>query len=153
MSGSAAPDAFDSRSVILGPRDGRPRLLHTMLRVRDLGASLRFYVEGLGMKELERVEIESRRLTSVFVGFNEDDAGRQLELSAYWDREEPYSHGSGYGHVAISVADVGLAVAKLEALGGAISQSLAPRYANSPLRTVVKDPDGYDVLLVGTGRS
>jgi lactoylglutathione lyase len=139
---------FDPWRVIRGPKDGRPRILHTMLRVRDLDASLRFYVEGLGMQVLERVEIEARRATGVFVGFNAEDVGRLLELTWYWDADQPYSHGTGYGHVGIATPDIAGTYARLEAMGASCVEPPSVVFPGAPARAFAKDPDGYDVELI-----
>jgi lactoylglutathione lyase len=140
--------SFDPRRVIRGPKDGRSRIMHTMLRVRDLDASLRFYVEGLGMTVLERVDIEVRRATGVFIGFQATDVGRLLELTWYWDAEEPYTHGSGYGHVGVAVPDVAAMFDRLTALGARGVHPPAVLFEGAPARAFVKDPDGNDVELI-----
>lgn len=151
--GAAQTAEFDPKRVIRGPKDGRSRVLHTMLRVKDLDASLRFYVVGLGMKLLERVDIKSKNATVVFVGFNDHDVGRLLELTYYKGLDQAYTHGSGYGHVAVGVPDMAAALAGLEAIGVEISQRPAALALGVLLRSFVKDPDGYGVELVQTRRS
>lgn len=143
---------FDPRRVILGPRDGKRRLLHTMLRVRDLGATLRFYEGAVGMQVLERVDVAVKRATGVFIAFNAEDAGRALELTHYWDAETPYSHGSGYGHVAIGVLGLEAVVARLEAAEVEITERPSALAPGAPSRAFVKDPDGYDVEFIETRR-
>lgn len=109
---------FDPRNVILGPRDGVRRILHTMLRISDIDAAIRFYVDGLGMTLLERIDIEAKGgVTALFVGYDADAGGRQLELSFYRAATEPYTHGTGFGHVAIEMPDPDAIRARLEALG------------------------------------
>jgi lactoylglutathione lyase len=149
------PDAppFDPRHLVLGPRDGRPRVMHTNMKIKDLDATFRFYVETLGMQVQERVDVEVRRATGVFLGFNDDDAGRQLELANYWETPEPYTHGTGYGHVAIGVPDVLATMDRLEAIGAPILRRPNPLFDGSPRVGFVKDPDGYEVELIETAEA
>ena len=151
MNGSEAAQ-FDPRRVIRGPKDGKPRLLHTNLRVRDMDAALRFYVDGLGMTVMERVEVESRGATVAFVGFNADEAGRLLELSCYRDRDEAYAHGTGYGHVAVGVLGIAAMLEKLETMGVEVAEPPVTLAPGAPARAIVRDPDGYAVELIETAR-
>ncbi|NML05846.1 VOC family protein [Sphingomonas sp. G-3-2-10] len=131
---------FDPKNVILGPRDGVRRILHTMLRISDVDAAIRFYVEGLGMTLLERIDIEAKGgVTALFVGYGADAGGRQLELSFYRAATEPYTHGTGFGHVAIGLPDPDALCARLDALG--IDHEVTPAGLS------VKDPDGHNFLI------
>lgn len=132
----------------------RPRILHTMVRVRDLDASLRFYRDGLGMAVLGRHDLEKGRFTIVFLsyaGYREGPAA--IELTYNWDQAEPYSHGSGYGHVAIGVTDVPAMYERLARFGG--TQATAPKslVPGAPSLAVIKDPDGYAIELIQIRRS
>jgi lactoylglutathione lyase len=140
----------DPHLWIWGWKDEKPRLLHTMLRVKDFDASLRFYVDGLGMRVFDRYEIESRRASCMFIGFNDYAGGGLIELAQYWDAEGPPTHGSGYGHVAIGAPDITGMLAKLEAMG--VEVTLRPRalIGAGPRVAFVKDPDGYAVELIET---
>jgi lactoylglutathione lyase len=111
-----------------------------MLRISDVDAAIRFYADGLGMTVLERIDIEAKGgVTALFVGYDADGAGRQLELSFYRAATEPYTHGSGFGHVAIEVPDLEAAGARLDALG--------IEYATTSAGLSVNDPDGHQFLL------
>jgi len=80
------------------------KYLHTMVRVSDLDASLDFYCNKLGMRELRRHESEQGRFTLVFVAppGNEECP---LELTFNWDPEE-YGEGRNFGHVAYQVENI-----------------------------------------------
>jgi lactoylglutathione lyase len=144
---------FDRNGVILGPDDGQPRMLHTMLRIADLDRARRFYLDGLGMVERERVEIAFRGgVTALFVGYDSGDAGRSIELTCYREPGEPYTRGTGYGHVAIGVADVAAAVERLGTLGFACTETPRLTHPGAPLRAFVRDGDGYDVELIESAR-
>ena len=82
----------------------RFRLLHTMLRVFDLERSIDFYCRLMGMKLLRKREVEAGRYTIAFVGYGDDAANTVVELTYNWDQKEPYTIGSGFGHLAIAVA-------------------------------------------------
>lgn len=80
------------------------RYLHTMVRVRDLDASLAFYCEALGLREIRRTENEKGRFTLVFLAAPGDEAA-QVELTYNWDPED-YGIGRAFGHLAYEVADI-----------------------------------------------
>ncbi|MDB5622896.1 MAG: glyoxalase, partial [Devosia sp.] len=80
------------------------KYLHTMVRVTDIDASLRFYCEGLGLEEVRRTENEKGRYTLIFLRAAGDEGG-QVELTYNWDPEE-YSGGRNFGHLAYRVEDI-----------------------------------------------
>lgn len=138
---------------IWGTDADRPRILHSMIRVADLDRSLDFYCNILGMKQLSRVDIESGRFSIVFVNFTDDYDTGAIELTHNWDREEGYTHGSGYGHVAIGVPDIYGMCDRLRAAG--IDSVTEPRILlpGAPALAFVKDPDGYAIELIQTARA
>ncbi|MEM9195663.1 MAG: VOC family protein, partial [Myxococcota bacterium] len=81
------------------------QFLHTMFRVRDLDASLRFWVEGLGLREVRRRDSEKGRFTLVFLETTGDEPA-QIELTYNWDQGDAYSVGRAFGHVAFAVDDI-----------------------------------------------
>lgn len=132
-----------------GEDAAQPRILHSMIRVRDVDASLRFYCDGLGMVQLDRYDFETGRFSIIFLSYaGYRDGPAALELTYNWDQEEPYTHGSGYGHVAIGVPDVAATFARLAEYGG--QQVTAPKalMEGAPLLAFVKDPDGYAIELI-----
>jgi lactoylglutathione lyase len=84
----------------------RFRMLHTMVRVLDLEKSIDFYTRLLGMKLLRRKDYESGRFTLAFVGYGDETQHAVVELTHNWDQKEPYTIGSGFGHMAIGVPDI-----------------------------------------------
>jgi lactoylglutathione lyase len=141
-------------SWVWGEEGERPRVLHSMIRVRDVEASLRFYCDGLGMSLLDRYDIEAGRFSILFLsyaGYREGPAA--LELTYNWDQDEPYSHGSGYGHVAIGVPDVKAMYERLRAYGGEQKSPPKPMMPGAPELAFVKDPDGYSIELIQTRRA
>src|SRR5262245_22894851 len=81
------------------------RLLHTMIRVKDLDASLDFYTRLLGMKLLWKKDYPSGSFTLAFIGYGDDKHNTVIELTYNWGREEPYEIGTGFGHLAVGVPD------------------------------------------------
>ena len=145
-------DATDAMWAWGDKADG-PRVLHSMIRVRDVDASLKFYCEGLGMQLLDRYDFEQGRFSILFLSYaGYRDGPAAIELTYNWDRDEDYTHGSGYGHVAIGVPDVAAMYERLAQYGGA--QVTAPKamVAGAPQLAFVKDPDGYAIELIQTRR-
>lgn len=136
-----------------GDKEEKPRFLHSMIRVRDVDAALRFYRDGLGMTLLDRYDFEAARFSILFLSFSGyRDGPAALELTYNWDQGEDYSHGSGYGHVAIGVPDVSAMYERLADYGG--TQVTAPKrmVEGAPQLAFVKDPDGYAIELIQTRR-
>jgi len=81
------------------------RILHTMLRVRDLNTSIAFYTQVLGMKLLRQKDYPAGEFTLAFVGFGDESEHTVLELTHNWG-DHSYEIGTGYGHIALEVPDV-----------------------------------------------
>ena len=118
--------------------------LHTMVRVRDLDASLRFYCDALGLRELRRRESEAGRFTLVYLAAPGDDDA-QVELTYNWDTED-YGSARNFGHLAFRVADIYATCARLQAMGVTINRP--PRDGHMAF---VRSPDGISVELLQTG--
>lgn len=123
------------------------RYLHTMIRVRDLPAALRFFCEGLGLRELRRRDSDKGRFTLVFLGEKDGDSP-QLELTHNWDNTEPYGGGRNFGHVAYEVDDIYAACERFVSLGYTISRP--PRDGHMAF---VRSPDLISVELLQRGES
>ena len=123
------------------------RMMHTMLRVTDLEASLSFYCEVLGMTILRRAAFESGRFTLAFVGYGEEGSNTVLELTHNWDTTD-YELGDAYGHIALGVADVYKACDEVRARGGNVVRDAGPMKGGTRVIAFVEDPDGYKVELV-----
>ena len=80
------------------------KFLHTCVRVKDLEASLQFYQEALGFKEVRRNDFPEYKFTLVYMQL-EDDPDYELELTYNYDHEV-YDLGNGYGHIAVGVDDL-----------------------------------------------
>ena len=124
------------------------RYLHTMLRVKDLDASVQFYTKHLGMKELRRRDVPDGKYTLAFVGFGDEDSQTVLELTFNWDQTTSYDVGSGFGHLAVGVPDVYKACTELKAAGAKITRDAGPVKFGTTVIAFVEDPDGYKIELV-----
>jgi len=123
------------------------RILHTMLRVGDLDASIAFYTDVLGMKLLRKRDNEQYRYTLAFVGYGEESEGAVLELTYNWDTSE-YDLGEGYGHIAIGCSDIYQTCEAIRQAGGTISREPGPVKGGTTVIAFVKDPDGYAIELI-----
>ena len=125
------------------------KYLHTMVRVRDLDASLRFYCEGLGLKETRRMEHAAGRFTLVFLAADETP-GAEIELTWNWPDEhghvEDYGSARNFGHLAFRVADIYATCAHLQAMGYTIHRP--PRDGHMAF---VRSPDLISIELLQDG--
>ncbi len=126
----------------------RYRLLHTMIRVRDLDQSLHFYTDLLGMKVLRKRDYPTGKFTLAFVGYGEETDNTVIELTHNWEQPEPYSLGSGFGHLAIGVPDVYKTCESLAAAGVKIPRPAGPMAHGGSVIAFIEDPDGYRIELV-----
>lgn len=124
------------------------RLLHTMIRVKDQDKSIDFYTRLLGMKVLRQKEFEGGRFTNTFIGYGDENTETVLELTYNWDQDEPYSHGSGFGHLAVGVPDIYATCSQLESEGVTISRAPGPMKHGTTVIAFIEDPDGYKIELI-----
>ena len=124
------------------------RYLHTMVRVLDLDAALRFFCDGLGLREIRRRDDEKGRFTLVFLGTDPDTDSPQVELTHNWDQAEPYTVGRNFGHLAYEVEDIHAACQRLIDLGYTICRP--PRDGRMAF---VRSPDLVSVELLQKGRA
>ncbi len=120
------------------------RYLHTMVRVTDLDASLRFYCDLLGLEELKRFDVEAGRFTLVFLAAPGNDVA-QVELTHNWD-PEPYDGGRNFGHLAYEVEDIYALCQKLMDAGVTINRP--PRDGHMAF---VRSPDNISIELIQKG--
>jgi lactoylglutathione lyase len=127
------------------------RYLHTMVRVKDLDASLRFYCDGLGLTEMYRTENDRGRFTLVFLAAPEDvelaveRKAPLVELTYNWDPED-YPGGRNFGHLAYRVDDIYETCQRLMDMGVTINRP--PRDGHMAF---VRSPDGISVELLQDG--
>ncbi|MCU7836687.1 MAG: lactoylglutathione lyase [gamma proteobacterium symbiont of Taylorina sp.] len=124
------------------------RILHTMIRVGHLQNSIEFYSKILGMTLLRQQEYPEGRFTLAFLGYGDEKNNTVIELTYNWDTDS-YEQGTGFGHLAIEVDDVYRATEKIREQGGDIIRDAGPMNAGSTIIAFVKDPDGYEIELIG----
>lgn len=130
---------------------GVAKAIHSMIRVLDEARSVAFYTRAFGLSVADRLDFPGFTL----VYLSNQETGFEVELTVNKDRATPYDLGDGYGHLAVSVADLDAEHARFEADG------LTPRklveFAPAGERVArfffVADPDGYQIeVLERSGR-
>ena len=120
------------------------KYLHTMVRVTDLEASLDFYCENLGLREMRRREDKNGRYTLVFLSAPGDEDA-QVELTYNWD-PEPYTGGRNFGHLAYEVSDIYATCEQL--MAGGVTINRPPRDGRMAF---VRSPDQISIELLQKG--
>ena len=115
-----------------------------MVRVTDLDASLKFYVDALGLKELSRKDNSQGRFTLVFLAAPGNESA-QVELTFNWD-PETYSSGRNFGHLAYEVDDLYATCQRLQDHGVTINRP--PR---DGWMAFVRSPDNISIELLQKG--
>ena len=122
------------------------KAIHTMIRVRDLDRSIEFYDRAFGLKVADRFDFDG--FTLVYLRNDENDF--EIELTWNEGQEEPYSHGTGYGHVAVCVDDARAEHARFESAGLAPNDVKEFKRDGSLMARFffVQDPDGYKIEVL-----
>ena len=120
------------------------KYLHTMVRVRDLDASIDFYCNSLGLKELRRHDVEAGRFTLVFLAAPGDEEA-QVELTHNWDPEE-LDGGRNFGHLAYQVDDIYATCQRLRDAGVTINRPPRDGYM-----AFVRSPENISIELLQKG--
>jgi lactoylglutathione lyase len=122
------------------------KYLHAMVRVRDLGASLRFWCDGLGLVENRRRDYPQGRFTLVYLGAPENPES-EIELTWNYD-DEDYGSARNFGHLAFAVEDIHASCARLQSMGYTINRP--PRDGHMAF---VRSPDLISVELLQKGEA
>ena len=122
------------------------RYLHTMVRVTDLEASLRFYRDALGLEVLRSKEVPSGRFTLVFLAAP-GDSQAQVELTYNWD-PETLQGGRNFGHLAYAVDNIYDTCERLQQHGVTILRPPRDGYM-----AFVRSPDNISVELLQAGQA
>ncbi len=122
------------------------KYLHTMVRVTDLDASLRFYRDALGLELLARREVPQGRFTLAFLAAP-GDTSAQVELTYNWD-PEVYTGGRNFGHLAYAVDDIYATCRRLMEHG--VTLNRPPRDGHMAF---VRSPDNVSIELLQRGGS
>ncbi len=122
------------------------KYLHTMVRVTDIDASLRFYCDALGLEVVRQRDVPAGRFTLVFLAPpGQPDA--QVELTHNWD-PEAYTGGRNFGHLAYEVDDIYAACRRLQEHGVTINRP--PRDGRMAF---VRSPDNISIELLQAGNA
>lgn len=121
------------------------KYLHSMVRVRDLDASLRFYCEGLGLNEARRREVPEGKFTLVFLSAPHSPEA-EIELTYNWNSTEEYGSARNFGHLAFEVKDIYATCEHLRQMGVTINRP--PRDGHMAF---VRSPDLISIELLQTG--
>jgi lactoylglutathione lyase len=121
------------------------KFLHTMVRVTDLEASLDFYCNKLGLKEVRRSDYEQGRFSLIYLAAPGDDSGAELELTHNWD-PETLDGGRNFGHVAYQVDDIYATCQHLLDQGVTINRPPRDGYM-----AFIRSPDGISIELLQKG--
>jgi lactoylglutathione lyase len=121
------------------------KYLHTMVRVKNIEESKKFYCDLLGLKEIKRKESEEGKFTLVFLAApNQEDIA--LELTYNWNTKEIYSEGRNFGHLAFEVSNIYEICIRLQKAGIIINRP--PRDGRMAF---VRSPDNISIELLQTG--
>ena len=121
------------------------KYLHTMVRVKNIEESKKFYCDLLGLKEIKRKDSEEGKFTLVFLAApNQEDIA--LELTYNWNTNEIYSEGRNFGHLAFEVSDIYEICIRLQKAGVIINRP--PRDGRMAF---VRSPDNISIELLQTG--
>ena len=118
-----------------------------MLRVGNLGNSIEFYSQVLGMRVLRRKDYPEGRFTLAFVGYQNESDATAIELTHNWDTKE-YDLGAGFGHIAIEVDDAYIACEMVKKRGGRVTREAGPMKHGLTVIAFVEDPDGYKIEFI-----
>ena len=122
------------------------KAIHTMIRVLDLDRSITFYDQAFGMKVADHFDFDGFAL--VYLRNPENDF--EIELTLNKDRKEPYTHGDGYGHVAVCVDDAQAEHKRFKELG--LNPNDVKEFHRDGVLMArfffVQDPDGYKIEVL-----
>ncbi len=119
------------------------KLIHSMIRVLDPDLSIDFYKTALNLDVAQRFDFDGFSL--IYLRNSENDF--ELELTHNHDQDEPYTHGSGYGHLAVCVDDLADVHRRVTAANLKPTEMKAMSYNGQPMARFffLTDPDGYKI--------
>ena len=124
------------------------RMLHTMIRVKDLDKSLAFYTGPMGMKLLRKREVPDGKYTLAFVGYGDESEHCAVELTYNWGHESPTSSASASA-ISRSACPTSMACAsEVTKAGGKVTRAPGPVKFGTTVIAFVEDPDGYKIELI-----
>ncbi|MCH7504497.1 lactoylglutathione lyase [PVC group bacterium] len=123
------------------------RLLHIMLRVKNLDESIEFYTKHLGMKLLRKNDYPEGKFTLAFLGYKSEGEETVLELTYNWDVHQ-YNLGSAYGHIAIGVNNIYSTCEQMKRDGVNVIRAPGPMKHGRTVLAFIEDPNGYKIELL-----
>ncbi len=123
------------------------KILHTMIRVKNLNQSIDFYTKILGMRLLRQKDYPTGRFTLAFVGYGSEKEEAVLELTHNWDTHN-YQLGNGFGHIALGVKDINQTCQQIRENGWKITREPGPMKHGKTIIAFIEDPDGYSIELI-----
>ena len=123
------------------------RLLHTMIRTGNLDRSIDFYTAVLGMQLFRRKDYPEGKFTLAFLGYGDESKDTAVELTYNWGVES-YDIGTGFGHLAIEVADAREFCEQVKRNGGKVIREAGPMKGGASILAFISDPDGYMIELI-----
>lgn len=125
------------------------RILHTMIRVKDLDKSIEFYTKVLDMDIIKRKDYPSGKFTLAFVGYGDELEEALIELTYNWDNTSNYEIGTGFGHIAIEVQHMQTICEAASQYGGRVTRDPGPmKFGGESVIAFIEDPDGYKIELI-----
>ena len=121
------------------------KYLHTMIRITNVEESLRFFCEGLGLKETRRMENEKGRYTLIFLSAPNDESS-EIELTYNWDGDNLGEGSRNFGHLAYRVENIYKTCQRLKDMGYIINRP--PRDGHMAF---VRSPDKISVEILQDG--
>jgi len=123
------------------------KYLHSMIRIRDVDATLKFFCEGLGLREVRRHDNAAGKFTLIFLAAP-DSPEAEIELTHNWESSEDYGSARNFGHLAFRVDDIYATCAHLQSMGVTINRP--PRDGHMAF---VRSPDLISIELLQKGNS
>lgn len=123
------------------------KYLHTMIRVNDLEASIRFYTELLGMNLISKTDYPDGKFTLAFLSYGKTKDDPCIELT-YNHGKDSYVLGDAFGHIALGTEDIYTQCEKLKARGVKVVREPGPMKHGSTVIAFIEDPNGYKIELI-----
>ena len=121
------------------------KYLHTMIRIKDINESLRFFCDGLGLKEIKRIESEKGRFTLLFLSAPNDE-NAQIELTYNWDWDDLGKGSRNFGHLAYRVNNIYETCQRLMDMGYTINRPTRDGHM-----AFVRSPDQISIEILQEG--
>lgn len=125
------------------------KYLHTMIRVKDLDASIKFYTEALEMKVVSQQDYPEGKFTLVFLSYGESKNDPCIELTYNYGKTD-YVMGDQWGHIALGTPDIYATCERVRKAGAKVVREPGPMKHGSTVIAFVEDPDGYKIEFIET---